>query len=194
MKTRTDGSDTSVAAITWQTLLADPKLRQVVKLALDNNRDLRIAILDTEKVQAQYQIHRAALLPQVGLMGAEQAQRTPASVSYTGIGGVTRGYSLNLGISAYELDLFGRNRSLKEEAQQAYLSTAWSRQTTQISLIAEVAGSYLSLAADQDLQRLARETLSSRQAAYDLQQSLTTVGKSSQLPFHQAESELESAR
>ncbi|WP_428984596.1 TolC family protein [Pantoea agglomerans] len=87
VKTRTDGSDTSVAAITWQTLLADPKLRQVVKLALDNNRDLRIAILDTEKVQAQYQIHQAALLPQVGLMGAEQAQRTPASVSYTGIGG-----------------------------------------------------------------------------------------------------------
>lgn len=107
---------------------------------------------------------------------------------------MTRGYSLNVGISAYELDLFGRNRSLKEEAQQAYLSTALSRQTTQISLIAEVAGSYLSLAADQDLQRLARETLSSRQAAYDLQQSLTTVGKSSQLPFHQAESELESAR
>lgn len=107
---------------------------------------------------------------------------------------MTRGYSLNVGISAYELDLFGRNRSLKEEAQQAYLSTAWSRQTTQISLIAEVAGSYLSLAADQDLQRLARETLSSRQAAYDLQQSLTTVGKSSKLPFHQAESELESVR
>ncbi|MCH9405283.1 efflux transporter outer membrane subunit [Pantoea agglomerans] len=194
VKTRTDVSETSVTAITWQTLFADPKLRQVVKLALDNNRDLRIAILNIEKAQAQYQIQRAALVPQVGLTGAEQAQRTPASVSYTGIGGVTRGYSLNVGISAYELDLFGRIRSLKEEAQQAYLSTAWSRQTTQISLIAEVAGSYLSLAADQDLQRLARETLSSRQAAYDLQQSLTTVGKSSQLPLHQAESELESAR
>lgn len=124
VKTRTDVYETSVAAITWQTLFADPKLRQVVKLALDNNRDLRIAILNIEKAQAQYQIQRAALVPQIGLTGAEQAQRTPASVSYTGIGGVTRGYSLNVGISAYELDLFGRIRSLKEEAQQSYLSTA----------------------------------------------------------------------
>lgn len=194
LKTRADVSDTSVASITWQTLFTDPRLQQVVRLALDNNRDLRIAILNIEKAQAQYRIQRSALMPQVGLTGAEQAQRTPASVSYTGIGGVTRGYSLDVGISAYELDLFGRVRSLKDEAQQDYLSTAWSRQTTQISLIAEVAESYLSLAADQGLQHLARETLSSRQAAYDLQESLTSVGKSSQLPLHQAESELEGAR
>ncbi|AEX51618.1 RND efflux system outer membrane lipoprotein [Rahnella aquatilis CIP 78.65 = ATCC 33071] len=194
VKTKTSVSDTSVASITWQTLFIDPKLRQVVQLALDNNRDLRIAILNIEKAQAQYRIQRSALMPQVGITGAEQAQRTPASVSYTGIGGVSRGYSLDVGISAYELDLFGRIRSLKEEAQQDYLSTAWSRQATQISLIAEVAGSYLSLAADQDLQRLARDTLRSRQEAYDLQESLTSVGKSSQLPLHQAESELESAR
>ncbi|AUH01439.1 multidrug transporter [Prodigiosinella confusarubida] len=194
IKAKTGVSDTSVAAITWQTLFVDPKLRQVVQLALDNNRDLKIAILNIEKAQAQYRIQRSALMPQIGIAGAEQAQRTPASVSYTGIGGVTRGYSLDVGISAYELDLFGRIRSLKEEAQQDYLSTVWSRQATQISLIAEVAESYLSLAADQDLQRLAQDTLRSRQAAYDLQQSLTNVGKSSQLPLHQAESELESAR
>ncbi|MGN7973088.1 efflux transporter outer membrane subunit [Serratia sp. 22264] len=194
IKANADLPETPVAAITWQALFGDPKLRQVVQLALDNNRDLRIAILNIEKARAQYRIQRSELMPQIGITGAEQAQRTPASVSYTGIGGVTRGYSLDVGISAYELDLFGRIRSLKEEAQQAYLSTAWSRQATQISLIAEVAGSYMSLATDQDLRRLAQETLHSRQEAYDLQQSLTNVGKSSRLPLHQAESELESAR
>lgn len=194
IKAKPDVSGTAVAAITWQELFADPELRQVIQLALDNNRDLRIAILNIEKARAQYRIQSSELVPQVGISGAEQAQRTPASVSYTGIGGVTRGYNLDVGISAYELDLFGRIRSLKEEAQQAYLSTAWSRQATQISLIAEVAESYMSLAAAQDLQRLAHDTLRSRQDEYDLQQSLTTVGKSSQLPLHQAESELESAR
>ncbi|WP_320534439.1 efflux transporter outer membrane subunit [Robbsia andropogonis] len=194
VRTTTDVSETSVAAITWQMLFVDPKLRQVVQLALDNNRDLKIAVLNIEKAQAQYRIQRAALMPQVGVAGAEQAQRTPASVSYIGIGGVTRAYSLDVGISAYELDLFGRIRSLKEEAEQEYLSTAWSRQATQISLIAEVAESYLSLAADKDLQHLARDTLRSRQAAYELQQSLSSFGKSSELPMHQAESALESAR
>ncbi|WP_226099339.1 efflux transporter outer membrane subunit [Dickeya oryzae] len=183
-----------VATVSWQELFADPKLRQVVQLALDNNRDLRIAVLNIQKAQAQYRIQRSELVPQVGVSGAEKAQRTPASVSYTGIGGVTRAYSLDVGISAYELDLFGRVRSLKEEARQAYLSTDWSRRATQISLIADVAGNYMSLAADQDLQRLAHETLRSRQEEYDLQKSLTIEGKSSPLPLHQAESELESAR
>ncbi|MGB8665165.1 MAG: efflux transporter outer membrane subunit [Serratia inhibens] len=190
----TEPSALSVSALSWQGLFADQKLRQVVQLALDDNRDLRIAVLNIQKAQAQYRIQRSELVPQLGISGAEAAQRTPASVSYTGVGGVTRAYSLDVGVSAYELDLFGRVRNLKEEARQAYLSTAWSRRATQISLIAEVAGSYMALAADQDLQRLAHETLRSRQHEYDLQQSLTSVGKSSELPLHQAESELENAR
>lgn len=184
----------SVATLSWQRLFADPKLRQVVQRALDNNRDLRIAVLNIQKAQGQYRIKRADQLPQVSVSGEEKAQRTPASVSYTGVGGVTRAYSLDVGISSYELDLFGRVNSLKEEARQTYLATSWTRRATQISLVAEVAESYMSLAADQDLQRLANETLRSRQEEYVLQQSLTAAGKSSQLPLHQAESALESAR
>lgn len=187
-------SGTSAIDISWRDLFADPKLRDVVQLALDNNRDLRIAALNIEKAQAQYRIQRADLLPGVNISGSESAQRTPASVSYTGIGGVTRSYGLDVGISSYELDLFGRVRSLKEEALQAYLSTDATRRATHISLIAEVAGSYLALAADKDVQRLSDDTLRSRQQAYDLQRRLTDVGKSSQLELRQSEGELENAR
>jgi multidrug efflux system outer membrane protein len=190
------GSDAKAAAadIPWQDLFADPGLRQVVQLALDNNRDLRIAALNIEKARAQYRIQRAELVPQVGVTASETAQRTPASVSSTGIGGVSRAYSAGIGISAYELDLFGRLRSLKEEALQAYLATGETRRATHISLVAEVAASYLALAADQNLQRLARETLRSRQQGYDLQRERAEVGNASRLELRQAEGELENAR
>ncbi|WP_437615987.1 efflux transporter outer membrane subunit [Erwinia sp. V71] len=187
-------STKTAADIGWQDLFTDPKLRQVIQLSLDNNRDLRIAALNIEKAQAQYRIQRADLLPSVNISGSESAQRTPASISYTGFGGVSRSYSLNVGVSAYELDLFGRVRSLKEKALQSYLSTEETRRSTHISLISEVAGSYLTLASDQDLQQLAHETLRSRQQAYDLQRRLTDVGKSSQLELRQSEGELENAR
>ncbi|HDX8863260.1 TPA: efflux transporter outer membrane subunit [Klebsiella michiganensis] len=180
--------------LTWEEMFADPKLRQLIQLALDNNRDLRIAVLNIEKAQAQYRIQRAGLLPGINVTGSESAQRTPASVSYTGIGGVTRSYNLDVGISSYELDLFGRIRSLKEEALQSYLSAEATRRATHISLVSEVAGSYLALAADLDLQRLAHETFRSRQKEYDLQHSLTAAGKSSQLELRQSEGELENAR
>ncbi|UQY33042.1 efflux transporter outer membrane subunit [Pseudomonas fulva] len=180
--------------ISWRTLFADPKLREVVQLALENNRDLRVAALNIEKARAQYRIQRAELLPQVDVTGGQTAQRTPASVSYSGIDGVSRSYTLDVGISAYELDLFGRLRSLKDEALQSYLATAETQRATQVSLIAEVADSYLSLAADLDLQRLAHNSLKTRQEAYDLQVELVDVGNSSQVELRQAEGELETAR
>ena len=184
----------AAADLPWQQLFADPKLRQLVQLALDNNRDLRIAALNVEKAQAQYRIQRSELIPQIAISGSLSGARTPASVSYTGIGGVSHAYSLDVGISSYELDLFGRLRSLKDEALQSYLSTAETRRATHISLIAEVGSSYLSLAADQDLQRLAKETLQSRQQDYDLQRERAEVGNSSELELRQAETQLENAR
>lgn len=188
-------SDSRAAVdLPWQTLFSAPKLRQLVQLALDNNRDLRIAALNIEKARAQYRIQRAELIPQVGLTANDTAQRTPASLSTSGSAYVSRSYSLGVGISAYELDLFGRLRSLKEEALQSYLATAATQRATHISLIAEVAGSYLTLAADQDLQRLTHDTLRSRQKSYALQLTRAQVGNASQLDLRQAEGELESAR
>lgn len=189
-----DAGGQIAADMPWQQLFADDRLQQIVQLALDNNRDLRIAALNIERARAQYRIQRAELIPQISVSAAETAQRTPDSLSANGVGGVTRAYTADVGISAYELDLFGRLRSLKEEALHAYLATEQTRRATHISLIAEVAGSYLALAADLDLQRLAQETLRSRQQSYDLQLARVQVGNSSELELRQAENELESAR
>lgn len=178
----------------WQDLYVDPKLRQVIALALDNNRDLRVAALNIERARAQYRIQRAALLPEVAAGGGQTAQRTPASVSAGGSGGVSRAYTLDVGISAYEIDVFGRLSSLKDAALQSYLATDETRRATHISLISEVAGAYLSLAADLDLQRLAQETLASRQQSYDLQAERAQNGNTSALELRQAEGELEAAR
>lgn len=188
------GDARAAVDLRWQELFADPGLRQVVRLALGNNRDLRVAALNIEKARAQYRIQRAELIPQVNALAAESAQRTPASVSATGVGGVSHAYSVDVGISAYELDLFGRLRSLKEEALQAYLATEEARRATHIGLVAEVAGRYLALAADLELQRLAHETLRLREESYGLQAERVATGNSSQLELRQAEGELESIR
>lgn len=183
-----------VVDLPWQELFADAKLRHLIRLALDNNRDLRVAALNVEKTRAQYHIQRAELIPEVSITGEGSSGRTPSSISPMGVGGVSHAYYLDVGLSAYELDLFGRIRSLKNEALQTYLATEETRRATHISLISEVAGSYLTLAADLDLQRLTHDTRRSRQDAYELQKTLAEVGNASRLELRQAESELESAR
>lgn len=187
-------SDASIGSLGWQALFADARLRQVVQLALDNNRDLRVAALNIEKARAQYRIQRADLLPSVTAGASETAQRTPDSLAYGGDGGVSRSYAADVGISAYELDLFGRVRSLKDEALQNYLATEETRRAVHISLVAETAASYMGLAADMQLKALADSTLQSRDDAYRLQRDKSRVGTGSALTLRQAESELEAAR
>lgn len=189
-----DGAAASADRISWRDLFADPKLRRLVDMALENNRDLRIAALNIERTRAQYRIQRAELVPQIGINGTETAQRTPGSLSTAGIGGVSHAYGLNVGVSTYELDLFGRLRSLNEEALQTFLATEETRRATHISLIADVASRYLALAADRDLVRLAQDTLASRQRSYDLQAERNRVGNLSVVELRQAETELEAAR
>ncbi|WP_067733497.1 efflux transporter outer membrane subunit [Novosphingobium naphthalenivorans] len=177
------------ADIAWQNMFTDPGLQRLIGLALENNRDLRVAALNIEKARAQYRIQRAALIPEVSatLSGTEQDQ--PANMTT-----LDSSYSLGVGVSSYELDLFGRVRSLKDEALQSYLSTVETRRATHISLIAEVATAYITLAADKDLQQLAQETLQSRQRSYTIQQKRFGAGTISMLELRQAEGELEDAR
>jgi len=184
----------SAVEIPWQQLFADPTLREVVQLALDNNRDLRIAALNIERARAQYRIQRAASFPEIGVSAAESAQRTPASVSASGVGGVSRVYNVDVGISSYELDLFGRVRSLNAQALQTYLATEEARRSAHISLIAEVATGYLTLVADLERSWLADETLRSREDAFGLQKERFTVGNANDLELRQAEGEMEDAR
>ncbi|WP_435012699.1 efflux transporter outer membrane subunit [Xanthomonas arboricola] len=183
-----------IANIGWRQVFTDPALQQVIALALENNRDLRVAALNIEVARAQYRVERAALLPAVQGTGTANNARTPSELVIPGQPQVFRTYSANIGISAYELDLFGRVRSLKEQALQQFLSTAEARRSTHISLVAEVATAYLTLAADQQLLQLAQSTLSSQGDSYRLQQRSFELGVASQLSLRQAQTTVESAR
>ncbi|WP_369916219.1 AdeC/AdeK/OprM family multidrug efflux complex outer membrane factor [Xanthomonas sp. NCPPB 3005] len=183
-----------VADIGWRAVFTDPKLQQVIELALDNNRDLRVAALNIDQAWAQYRVQRADLAPGVDLSGSGNGSRTPGDLSGTGQPLVAHSYSATLGISAYELDLFGRVRSLKEQALQQFLSTTEAQRSTHISLVAQVATAYLTLAADQDLLRLAQDTLTSQSESYRLQQRSFDLGAASALTLRQAQTTVESAR
>ncbi|AUG02695.1 transporter [Pseudomonas sp. 09C 129] len=184
----------AAADIHWQQFFTDSRLTRLQALALANNRDLRLASLNIEKAQAQYRIQRAALFPAIDAGVSGTHSRTPGSTSGTGVASTSHDYSAQLGLSSYELDVFGRLRNLKDEALEDYLSLAETRRSTQISLVAEVATAWLTLAADNELLHLAQETLRSQQATYELTQRSHALGGSSGLALAQAQTTVESAR
>ncbi|MDP3626001.1 MAG: TolC family protein, partial [Hydrogenophaga sp.] len=144
----------------WREFVGDERLRELISLALANNRDLRVAVLNIEQARAQYRVQDAQTLPTVSANGSGTAARTPASVSGTAV--TSHQYSANLGVSAYELDLFGRVRNLSNQALEQFLATEQARRTTHISLVAEVTTAYLTWAADLERLALAQETLRSQ--------------------------------
>jgi len=184
--------DTS--AIYWRDFYRDQRLRELIGLSLENNRDLRVAALNIERARAQYRIQRAAVFPAVDATAGETAQKIPESVSQTGEAYINRQYSVELGVAAYELDLFGRVRGLKEQALQAYLAQEETRRGAQISLIAEVANAWLTLAADRALLKLAQDTLDSQRKSYELTTRSFELGVASGLEQAQARTSVESAR
>jgi outer membrane protein, multidrug efflux system len=187
--------DTPAAVdIKWRDFFASEKLRKVIEVSLANNRDLRVAALNIEKLQAQYQIQRSALFPLVNGTAAINEQRIPASLSSTRDIFISRQYSVGLGFSSYELDLFGRIRSLKDQALELYLATEQARRSTQISLVAQVANTYLTIAADRELLKLVRDTLDAQMSTYNLIERKYAVGVASERDLRQAETRLQAAR
>ncbi|HJV28841.1 MAG TPA: AdeC/AdeK/OprM family multidrug efflux complex outer membrane factor [Aromatoleum sp.] len=184
----------AAGAIAWRDYFADSRLRELIDLALQNNRDLRVAALNIEKARAQYGIQRADLFPSIGASAGETAQRLPGDLSRSGEPTTSRQFSATVGFSAYELDFFGRIRSLNEQALEQYLGTEEARRSAQISLVAEVATDWLRLAADRDRLALARSTLGTRQKSLDLTQRSFDVGATSALDLRQAQTLFESAR
>lgn len=177
----------SAADLAWQGFFQDPRLQRLIALALDNNRDLRVAALNIEQTRAKLQVARADQLPTVnaGITGS----RGPATS-----GAITSSYSAGLNVTAYELDFFGRVRALGQAAQSQLLATQEARKTVQISLIAAVANAYLGLLADDELLRLTRETLQTRQESLRLTQLKYDHEAASQLDLSSAQSLLEAAK
>ena len=178
----------------WKQFFHDPALQQLIQVALINNRDLRVAALNIDAFAAQYRIQRADLFPAVGANGSGSRQRVPARASQTGESNITSSYSATLGINAYELDLFGRVRSLSEEALQKYFATEEARRSTQISLEASVANAYLTWQADKELLKLTQDTLAAYEQSFKLTSRSNEVGVASALDLSQARTSVESAR
>jgi multidrug efflux system outer membrane protein len=186
-----DASD--AASMKWREFFTDRGLQAVIELALDNNRDLRVAALNVEKVQAMYRIQRAQQYPGVNVSATRDFYRVPGKMSPTGEAQTVEQH-VNLGSVSWELDFFGRVRSLKSQALEQYFATEQARSASQISLVAAVANSYLALAADRDNLRLAKETFDTQQASYELIRHTREAGLASDLDLRQAESQVEAAR
>ena len=178
----------------WKQFFHDPALQQLIQVALENNRDLRVAALNIDAYAAQYRIQRADLFPAVSANGSGSRQRVPARASQTGESSITSSYSATLGISAYELDLFGRVRSLSEEALQKYFATEEARRSTQISLVANVATAYVTWQADKELLKLTQDTLGAYEQSFKLTSRSNEVGVASALDLSQARTSVENAR
>jgi outer membrane protein, multidrug efflux system len=187
----------------WREFFPDPQLQQLIVLALANNRDLRVAALNVATAQARYRIQRADLFPTIAASTAEQAQRLPVSVleaSLPGAGAfaqgsiVSRTYTTGLGFTNFELDLFGRIRSLDHAALQQYFSFEETRRSAQIALVAEVANAYLVLLMDQTLLEITRQTLENQTDSYELTRKLFESGTTTELALRQAESTVDTAR
>ena len=201
------------ADIGWREFFPDPQLQELIALALADNRDLRVAALNVQSAQAQYRIQRASLFPTIDASAAEQVERIPIGVlegeippgvAAGGAGGARASavpsgitvhtYNVGVGFTNYELDLFGRIRSLSHAAFQQYLSFGETRRSVQISLVAEVASAYIVVLADQTLIDITQDTLKSQEDSYALTQKLFSGGTTTELALRQAETTVDTAR
>lgn len=176
------------ASITWQHFFADPRLQQLITLSLNNNRDLRVAVLNIEQARATYQIQRSNQFPAISAAVNESRYTTGKNLPLSST------FEAGLAVSSFELDLFGRLRNLTSAAQSQLLATEESRKTVQISLISQVADAYLSVLADQELLDLTQQTLKTRDESMRLTQLRFDNGVSSKLDIDQATSLVEQAR
>ncbi|EPH0091205.1 efflux transporter outer membrane subunit [Pluralibacter gergoviae] len=188
--------ESGINQVTWQQFYRQPAMRQVISLALDNNRDLRVAALRVQEAQQRFRISRSALAPTVSAGASETAERTPGDLYNTKDRGseTWHQYEAGVGITSWELDFFGRIRSMNENAMEQFLSMAATEKATQISLISEVASSYLSLAANRDLLQIARQTAESQQNSLTLIQRRYQIGTASDQELAQAEMSLRNAQ
>jgi outer membrane protein, multidrug efflux system len=191
----TDAPD--VTRIGWRDFFTDDRLRQVIAAGLDNNRDLRIAAANVLQARAQYRVQRSDLVPSTGVNGAATATNNPFGAGAGG-GAATSSnleiYSGNVGFSAFELDLFGRVRNLSRAALEQYLATTEAQRATRISLIAEIATAWLTLAADRDQLRISRDTLRAFEQTRSLTQAQFRIGVASELEARQADTNYQAAR
>ncbi|CAN7491266.1 efflux transporter outer membrane subunit [Trinickia sp. LjRoot230] len=182
----------AAADIGWRDFLADQRLQRLVDIALANNRDLRVTMLNVDSARAQYRVARAALFPSLDATAEKSVSRTPKNLSFLGQT-ISNKYSVGLDTS-WEIDFWGRIRSLKDQALEKYLSTAQARKAAEISLVSQVADQYLQMLADDELLKVTDDTLRSALDQYNLTKLQFDNGTGSELDLRQAETVVEQAR
>ncbi|KVP60373.1 efflux transporter outer membrane subunit, partial [Burkholderia ubonensis] len=178
--------------IGWREFFVDPRLQRLIEIALNNNRDLRVAVLNIAAARAQYQITRADLFPTLDAVGTGNRQRLPNALTAVPGRNITTTYNVGLQAS-WELDLFGRIQSLKDQALAKYLATAQARKASEIALVAQVADQYLTVLSTDDLLKVTDDTLKTAQASYDLTKLKFDNGTGSELDLRQAQTIVETA-
>lgn len=178
----------------WRNFFSDPRLKQLIELGLINNRDLRVAALSIDRAQALYGVTRADELPTIAASFSDNHVRNPASLSPAGRSFILNYRQIGIGVTAFEFDFFGRLKALSQAALAQYLATEEARRASQISLIGSIANAYLNMVADDELLKLTRETIASREQSLQLSKLRMKNGIASELDVLQAQTLLESAR
>jgi outer membrane protein, multidrug efflux system len=187
------GTTLPAGDIGWRDFLLDARLQRLVEIALANNRDLRVAMLNVEQVRAQYRIQRAALFPQVGAFADASRVHTPAGIAANGAASTTQ--VDEVGVSAsWEIDFFGRLRSLNDAALQQYFASGYARQAAEILLVSQVADQYLTLLAFDEQLQVTQQTTKTAQASFDIVKLQFDTGTGTELALRQAETVVELAQ
>jgi len=179
------------ADLGWRWMFGDPRLQALVSLALDNNRDLRLAVANLEAARAQYGIERSALLPRVDARAGLGRERLAAGRDSAAQ--VQGTHTAGLALSAFEVDLFGRVRALSEAAQARYLASTEGARAARISLVAAVADAYLEERLATEQLQLTETTLADWQHSLSLARLLKDAKQNSGIDVAQAEGQVASA-
>lgn len=184
----------SAASLDWQSFVADDSLRELIELALANNRDLRQALLNVQAARAQYRVQRADRLPGIDAQGSGNRQRLPADLNPSGQDGVQSTWQAGVGLAAFELDLFGRVRNLSRAALEDYLATEGAARAAHVSLVREVIQAYLTRQGAQQRYLLTTQTLQTREASFRLIAQRREMGVASALDYQEARGLSEQAK
>jgi len=187
IESQSQNSGQPLAAPGWRNYFADPRLQTLIEQALENNRDLRIAVSRVEELRAAYGIQRAEQFPSIGAVAEGSRTRVPADLSVTGKPMTSNKFQVGLGLNTWELDFWGRVRSLKDAALENYLAADATRHAVALSMITQVANSYLALRELDERLALARETSASRGESLRIFRRRVEVGSTSRLDLTQVE-------
>jgi len=183
-----------VTLLKWREFFTDPKLQRIIEIALANNRDLRLAALNVESARAMYGVKQAELFPAVNAEAGLSKQRSSVDYRSAGASSVTKKYSVDLGITAWEIDFFGRIRNLKKQALEEYLGTEEARRSAQITLVSEVARAYMTIAADRAKLNPARSTLEAQEGVYNIILRKYKVDLVNEIDLRRAQTQVDAAK